>query len=135
MAEKKKATGSKKVAAKAKPAARKPAPKKATAKAAPKKSVKPESSPEVDSELAPRAERGGAAIVCSQCDSTIDGGTLRIVLAAGEALHPGCTFGWTLDHFANTTATADWMATMMQRSHLSPEDRAELLEELGAPRA
>jgi hypothetical protein len=123
----------KKPIAKAKAPAKKPA---AKAKAKPvKKSAKPEAQVEVDSELGPRAERGVGAIVCSQCDGTIDGGALRIVLEAGEALHPGCTFGWTLDHFTNTTATADWMATMMQRSRLSPEDRSELLEELGAPSA
>lgn len=111
-------------------------PAAAKKKAAPKKkSAKPEPQVEVASELGPRAERGGSALACSQCDGTIDSGALRIVLEAGEALHPGCTFGWTLDHFANTTATADWMATMMQRSRLSPEDRAELLEELGAPSA
>jgi hypothetical protein len=110
-----------------KPAAKKPAAKKPPAK----KSVKPEPQP-VESELGPHAERSGSAIVCTQCESTIDSGTLRIVIEAGAALHPGCTFGWTLDHFPNTTATADWMAQMMQRSRLSPEDRAELLAELGA---
>src|SRR5437879_428995 len=115
--------------AKAKPAAKKPAAKKPAAK----KPAEPESG--VSSELAPRAERGMGAIACRQCEGTIDGGTLRIVLDAGEALHPGCTFGWTLDHFTDNSATADWMATMMQRSQLSPEDRAELLEELGAPSA
>ena len=124
MAKSKKAKKSTKTKAKAKPA---------------KKSAKPEAQVEVDSEVGgepgPRAERGVGAIACSQCDGTIDGGALRIVLDAGEALHPSCTFGWTLDHFTNTTATADWMATMMQRSRLSPEDRSELLEELGAPSA
>jgi len=110
-------------AAKAKPPAAKAKPAKTSAK--------PEPQP-VSSALGPHAERGGAALVCSQCESTIDSGALRIVLEAGAALHPGCTFGWTLDHFPNTTETADWMAHMMQRSRLSPEDRAELLEELGA---
>lgn len=120
------AAAKKKAPAKTKPKA------KASAKAI---ATTPEPQVEVASEVAPRAERGGSALACSQCDGTIDSGALRILLEAGEALHPGCTFGWTLDHFANTTATADWMATMMQRSRLSPEDRAELLEELGAPSA
>jgi hypothetical protein len=107
--------------------------KKPAAKAKPKKAAAATPEPEpVASELGPHAERGGASIVCTQCESTIDSGALRIVLEAGAALHPGCTFGWTLDHFPNTTETADWMAHMMQRSRLSPEDRAELLEELGA---
>jgi hypothetical protein len=121
--------------------------KKAAAKKSPAKPAgkaigrpKPKANPavaepqlDVASELAPRAERGGAALVCAQCDGTIDAGALRIVLDAGESLHPGCTFGWTLDHLSDKSATADWMAQLMQRSRLSPEDRAELLEELGAP--
>ena len=81
----------------------------------------------------PRAERGAVGIECAQCHGTIDAGALRIALEAGEALHPACTFGWTLDHFADKSATADFMAGLMQRSRLSPEDRAELLEELDAP--
>ena len=116
--------------AKAKPTKKKPPAKKPAAK---KPAAKPkQQTAEVESAPGPRAERGGVAIVCSQCDATIDSGTLRIVLEAGEALHPSCTFGWTLDHFPNTTETADWMAQMMQRSRLSAEDRAELLSELGA---
>jgi hypothetical protein len=119
----------------------KPKPKKKTAaKKAPAKKLakrtksapRVEASPEVASEPAPRAERGMTALVCAQCQDAIDAGTLRIVLDAGEALHPGCTFGWTLDHLEDTGATADWMASLMQRSQLSPEDRGELLEELGA---
>jgi hypothetical protein len=60
----------------------------AKSKAKPKANAKAKAQPEVASELGPRAERGGAAIVCSQCDATIDSGMLRIVLEAGEALHP-----------------------------------------------
>ena len=105
--------------------------KKPAPKAKPKAKAK-EPQVEVSSELGPHAERSGAAIACTQCEGTIDSGTIRIVIEAGAALHPSCTFGWTLDHFPNTTATADWMAQMMQRSRLSPEDRAELLAELGA---
>ncbi len=114
---------------------KKSAAKNGTAKKAVKRTKtapRVEASPEVASEVAPRAERGMSALVCAQCQDAIDPGTLRIVIDAGEALHPGCTFGWTLDHLEDTSATADWMATLMQRSHLSPEDRGELLEELGA---
>ncbi|MGE5187298.1 MAG: hypothetical protein ACM31C_34860 [Acidobacteriota bacterium] len=116
--------------------------KKAPAKKPAAKAIgrpKPKANPVIDepqpvmSELGPHAERGHAALVCTQCDGTIDPGALRIVIDAGESLHPGCTFGWTLDHLTDPTATADWMAQLMQRSRLSPEDRAELLEELGAP--
>jgi len=114
-------------------AAKKPPAKKLVKRT--KSAPRVEASPEVASELAPRAERGMSALVCSQCQDGIDPGTLRIVLDAGEALHPGCTFGWTLDHLEGSGATADWMATLMQRSHLTPEDRGELLEELGAPTA
>ncbi len=121
----------KKTAAK-KPAAKKPA-AKAVGRPKPKAHPAVEEPQPVRSELGPHAERGHAALVCSQCDGTIDSGALRIVLDAGESLHPGCTFGWTLDHLTDTSATADWMAQLMQRSRLSPEDRAELLEELGAP--
>src|SRR5437899_2796935 len=100
----------------AKPAAKK---KKPPAKK-PAKRVKSapriEAPPEVTSALAPRAERGNVALVCAQCQDAIDPGALRIVLDGGEALHPGCTFGWTLDHLEDNNATADWMATLMQRS-------------------
>lgn len=123
-------------AKKKKPPAKKPA-AKAVGRAKPK--AKPvavaEAPQDVASELGPHAERGAAALVCTQCEGTIDSGALRIVIDAGESLHPGCTFGWTLDHLAGNSATADWMAQLMQRSRLSPEDRAELLEELGAPTA
>jgi hypothetical protein len=114
------------------PPAKKPAAKKLAkrTKAAPRVEASP-----VVSEPSPRAERGMSALVCAQCQDAVDPGALRIVLDAGEALHPGCTFGWTLDHLESPGATADWMATLMQRSQLTPEDRAELLEELGAPSA
>src|SRR5438105_283670 len=123
---KKKASGLRPQASgrKKKPPAKKPAAKHA---------AKVEPSVAVDSSEAPRAERGIVGLECAQCHGTIDSGALRIALEAGEALHPGCTFGWTLDNLADTSATADWMVQLMQHSRLSPEDRAELLEELGAP--
>jgi hypothetical protein len=124
LGQKKKPAPAKNAAPAKKPAAKKPAAAKKAAVAEPQL---------VMPDPAPRAERAGSAVVCAQCDGTVDGGTLRIVLEAGGALHPGCTFGWTLDHFADNSATADWMAQVMQRSRLSPEDRAELLQELGAP--
>ena len=124
----------KKPAAKAKPAATKKPPAKP--KASPRvETPEVEASPAVASEEAPRAERGLAVIECTQCHGAIDSGMLRITLEAGAALHPACTFGWTLDHLPDNSATADWMARLMQRSRLSPEDRAELLVELDAPTA
>ena len=120
----------KKTAAKKPPARKKPA-AKAKVRVATEVSASPPSP--TASEESPRAERAPAEIECTQCHGSIDAGTLRITLEAGAALHPGCTFGWTLDHFPDTSSTADWMARLMQRSQLTPEDRAELLEELGAP--
>jgi hypothetical protein len=119
---------------KAKPAAKKKSPAKAKAKPRVETpEVSP--SPEVVSQEAPRAERAIKVIECTQCHGEIDSGTLRITLEAGAALHPSCTFGWTLDHLPDNSATADWMARLMQRSRLTPEDRAELLVELDAPSA
>src|SRR5690349_3866175 len=102
--------------------AAKAAPKK---KASAKKPAKPAKievetpevspSPAVDSIEAPRAERGLSMLECAQCHGEIDPGALRITLDAGGALHPACTFGWTLDHLPDNSATADWMARLMQR--------------------
>src|SRR5438067_1994511 len=132
------ATAKKKKASGVRPRPSGPKKKPAAKKAAKKppveaRSPKPEAQQDVDSSEAPRAERGIVGLECAQCHGTIDSGALRIALEAGEALHPGCTFGWTLDNLADTSATADWMVQLMQHSRLSPEDRAELLEELGAP--
>ena len=117
--------------------ATKAAPKKKASAKKPAKVETPEVSPSpaVDSTEAPRAERGLSILECAQCHGSIDPGALRITLDAGGALHPACTFGWTLDHLPDNSATADWMARLMQRSRLSAEDRAELLVELDAPTA